>query len=299
VLLADPRTVSFAAGAHKEGRSTDELCGLVAAALKARSASWAERHMAVVAAAMRGRYRSMVSAMEQADLEPVVIEDLVKFGEDRGLRKGELRADRSALRRVLALRKLELSAEQEQQIKTCTDLPTLRRWLDQAIFAESAVEGCGASHRRAAGTTSPPESGPGRDQITSSSVEAVGTAAPSDRDRRSPPRRRAVAASTWSGRRFVRASTGDDVGAPHPRRQRRDGDPSNVGARRYCAHLPARPWARRSAASTLRPGRGRARAAPELTTRPAPHRSVALPRCGWFILPAMVWPPIQSFQRVS
>ena len=30
---------------------------------------------------MRGRYKSMVRAMEQASLEPVVIEDLVKFGE--------------------------------------------------------------------------------------------------------------------------------------------------------------------------------------------------------------------------
>lgn len=40
--------------------------------------------MAVVAAAMRKRYESMVTAMEQANLEPVIIEDLVKFGEDRG-----------------------------------------------------------------------------------------------------------------------------------------------------------------------------------------------------------------------
>jgi hypothetical protein len=78
----------------------------------------------------------------------VIIEDLVKFGEDRSLKKGlkrgekrgELRADRSTLRRVLALRKLELSAEQEQQIAACADLETLRRWLDQAIFAESAAE---------------------------------------------------------------------------------------------------------------------------------------------------------------
>jgi predicted transposase YdaD len=100
--------------------------------------------MAVVAAAMRGLYRSMVRAMEQANLEPVVIEDLVKLGEDRGLKKGLQRGrreeERSALRRVLALRKLGLSAQQEQQIDACADLATLRRWLDQAIFAESAAE---------------------------------------------------------------------------------------------------------------------------------------------------------------
>jgi hypothetical protein len=152
VLLADPRTTCFAAGAHKQGRSTDDLCAQVAAALKARNASWAERHMAVVAAAMRGRYRSMVTAMEQANLEPVVIEDLVKFGEDRGLKRGLKKGreqgleqgrreeERSTLRRVLAVRKLGLSGPQEQQIDACADLATLRRWLDQAILAESAAE---------------------------------------------------------------------------------------------------------------------------------------------------------------
>ena len=136
VLLAEPKTACFAAGAHKEGRSTAELCAEVAALLRARNASWPERHMAVVAAAMRGRYKAMVDAMEHASLEPVVIEDLVKFGEDRG-RQAE---ERGTLRRVLALRKLALTPEQERQIDACLDLATLRRWHDQAIFAASAAE---------------------------------------------------------------------------------------------------------------------------------------------------------------
>ncbi len=148
VLLADPRTACFAAGAHKEGRSTPALCAEVAVALLARNASWAERHMAVVAAAMRGRYKSMVKAMEDANLEPVVIEDLVKFGEDRGLKRGLKKGheqgrreeERETLRRVLALRKLSLRPEQEQQIAACTDLLTLRRWHDQAIFAQNSED---------------------------------------------------------------------------------------------------------------------------------------------------------------
>lgn len=140
MLLADPRTACFAAGADREGRTTAELCALVAAALRARNASWAERHMAVVAAAMRGRYKSMVKAMEDVNLEPVVIEDLVKIGEDRGMRKGRVAEERGTLRRVLALRKLPLNAEQKQQIDTCTNLKTLRRWHDQAIFAQNAAE---------------------------------------------------------------------------------------------------------------------------------------------------------------
>ena len=104
--------------------------------------------MAVVAAATRGRYESMVTAMERANLEPVVIEDLVHFGEDRGMergrregrREGRLEEERSTLRRVLALRKLALGAEGEAQIDACEDLETLQRWHDQAVLAGSAAE---------------------------------------------------------------------------------------------------------------------------------------------------------------
>jgi hypothetical protein len=136
LLLSDPRTACFAAGADPEGRSVDALCAEVAAALRARGASWPERHLAVVAAAMRGRYNEMVTAMEQASMEPVIIEDLVKFGEDRGA----WAEGRSALRHVLAIRKLPLSSEQEQLIDACTDLATLRRWLGQAVLATSTAE---------------------------------------------------------------------------------------------------------------------------------------------------------------
>ncbi len=135
-LLADAATACFAAGADAEGRSNDALCMEVAAALASRRASWPERHMAVVAAATRGRYESMVAAMERANLEPVVIEDLVKFGEDRG----RVAEQRSTLRRVLALRKLALGAEGEAQIDACEDLATLQRWHDQAVLAGSAAE---------------------------------------------------------------------------------------------------------------------------------------------------------------
>jgi hypothetical protein len=147
-LLSDPVTTCFAAGSDAEGRSNEALCAQVAATLRARGASWPERHMAVVAAAMRGRYESMVTAMEQANLEPVIIEDLVKFGEDRGYERGRLEgeergwleAERATLRRVLALRKLGLNADGEARIDACTDLATLQRWHDQAVLAASADE---------------------------------------------------------------------------------------------------------------------------------------------------------------
>jgi len=59
------------------------------------------------------------------------------------MEKGRLELARSALRRVLAVRKLVLSAEGERRIDACTDLATLSRWLEQAVLAASAAEALG------------------------------------------------------------------------------------------------------------------------------------------------------------
>jgi hypothetical protein len=74
--------------------------------------------MAVVAAAMRKRYESMVPAMEQANLEPVIIEDLVKFGEDRGRTKIYVRLFAQRLGRALTDRE---RATVEQHLQTLGD----------------------------------------------------------------------------------------------------------------------------------------------------------------------------------
>ena len=156
VLRATAARMSALAGSDAEGRTNEVLCAQVASALRSRGASWPERHMAVVAAAMRGQYESMVTAMDQANLEPVIIEDLVKFGEDRGYERGRLEGEergrlegeergrleerRGALRRVIALRKLGLKADGDARINACMDLATLQRWLDQAVLAATADE---------------------------------------------------------------------------------------------------------------------------------------------------------------
>ena len=50
---------------------------------------------------------------------------------------------RAALRRVLVRRELVLSAEDEARIDACTNLATLRHWLDEATVASSAAEALG------------------------------------------------------------------------------------------------------------------------------------------------------------
>lgn len=78
--------------------------------------------------------------------------DYVKLYED----KGRLDEARTALRSVLAQRKLAVSRDDMARIDACTDTALLRRWLNQAIVAESAgealqgarVEGTPARRRR-------------------------------------------------------------------------------------------------------------------------------------------------------
>ena len=62
---------------------------------------------------------------------------------DQGLLQGRLTEARAALRRVLVLRQLAPSRDDDARIEECTDLPTLERWLDQAVTAISASNALG------------------------------------------------------------------------------------------------------------------------------------------------------------
>ncbi len=87
-LLAQADTACFAPGADAGVWSDAELCQRAAARLAESGAGYYQLHMAVVAAATARRYEEMVKAMNDHNLEPVIIEDLVRFGEDRGLERG-------------------------------------------------------------------------------------------------------------------------------------------------------------------------------------------------------------------
>jgi hypothetical protein len=87
-LLADPDAVCFAPGADPEHLSDRELCTQVARALRDQGASWQRLLVSAVVAAAAGRYDAMIVAMQEVGLEPPIIEDLVRYGRDQGLREG-------------------------------------------------------------------------------------------------------------------------------------------------------------------------------------------------------------------
>ena len=69
-----------------------------------------------------------------------LIEKGMKQGIEQGIEQGRLAEARAALRRVLALRQLTLSRDDDARIEACTDLATLERWHDQAVTAASASD---------------------------------------------------------------------------------------------------------------------------------------------------------------
>jgi hypothetical protein len=151
LLLGSPLTTCFAPAASAEGRSDDELCSLVARALNEQGATNTQIYMAVVAAAAHGRYSAMVDAMQRADFEPVIIEDLVEFGIDqgyeRGMREGEQRglgkagdAARGQLVKLLQERGFVPTPEQAARISDEGSLARLLDWIARASQASDVGE---------------------------------------------------------------------------------------------------------------------------------------------------------------
>jgi hypothetical protein len=160
-LLSDPHAVCFAAGADPEQRSSAELCAQVARALRDQGATWQRLAVSAAVAAAAGRYDAMIEAMHEVGIEPPVIEDLVRFGREQGLREGQeiglregqeiglregqeqgLRQGRIATMReslleLLALRGLSPSAAQAARIEAESELERLREWFRRAARADS------------------------------------------------------------------------------------------------------------------------------------------------------------------
>jgi hypothetical protein len=147
LLLSNPRTACFAPGAHPGNLSADDLCRKAAAVLRAGGATWVELHMAVVAAMMQGRYESMAKALDEMNMEPIIIEDLVKFGEDRGfekgiekgIEKGRLEMAREMLLATLEIRGIVIDEAARTSILTEPSMDQLREWCRRAL-TESSVD---------------------------------------------------------------------------------------------------------------------------------------------------------------
>jgi len=88
LLLEDPLTACFAAGADPGTMTEEELCERVMRTLVENKASPRQVAMAFVVADMVGRYTMLSKAAKKIDAEPVILEDLYYLMHDKGIEKG-------------------------------------------------------------------------------------------------------------------------------------------------------------------------------------------------------------------
>jgi hypothetical protein len=78
------------------------------------------------------------------EASPQTKQQLIEQGLEQGLEQGQLAgqliATRDSLRQVLVHRQLTPSQDEDARIEACTDIATLKRWLDRAFTAASVSD---------------------------------------------------------------------------------------------------------------------------------------------------------------
>jgi hypothetical protein len=136
-LLTTPLTACFAPGADAGDWSAAELCARVARALRESNAGWHARQMACVVAAIRGRYKEMVKAMKQENIEQVLSIELIQILKDLEYEKARLRGLADGLLAAYEARFSAVPPEHRAAIEAIDDEATLRG-LFRVIAAGSA-----------------------------------------------------------------------------------------------------------------------------------------------------------------
>ena len=136
-LLADPITACFAAGARFPSEAAvEETCSRIAKSLARHRASNRERVMTLALATTAGRYHAMVSSMKRERVEPLFVEDFVRFGRD----EGQLEMARRALMVVLEARGFTVTDTDRARIEAELSAETLLEWQRRAVTAASVAE---------------------------------------------------------------------------------------------------------------------------------------------------------------
>ena len=74
--------------------------------------------------------------MQTSEYEKTFVERI----HDEGIAEGEAKGEAKALLMLLDKRRLTLSVEQRDRVRTCADAAQLDLWFDRAVTASSAAE---------------------------------------------------------------------------------------------------------------------------------------------------------------
>lgn len=93
--------------------------------------------------AARQRHLVQLLLAKHPELQQELANQWRKEGRSEGRKKGQVVEARTILRRVLARRGFELSADEEARIDACASLAMLEHWIDEAVVGSSAAEALG------------------------------------------------------------------------------------------------------------------------------------------------------------
>jgi len=98
---------------------------------------------------VRARQRHLVQILlaKDPELKLEVTQELRAEERKKARRRGRLDEARAILRRILARRGVELSADAEARIDACMTLATVEHWIDEAVVASSAAEVLGPARK--------------------------------------------------------------------------------------------------------------------------------------------------------
>jgi hypothetical protein len=87
--------------------------------------------------AARRRLETMMTTMEwKSDF----IEGFVQEGLQKGMLRGEVKAKSEDVLKIIDSRAINVTAEQREQVTSCTDIAQLDEWFDSALTAETAAD---------------------------------------------------------------------------------------------------------------------------------------------------------------
>ena len=90
--------------------------------------------------AARRRLETMMTTMEwKSDFIEGFVQEGLQQGMQQGLEKGEVKAKSEDVLKVIDSRAINLTAEQREQVTSCTDIAQLDEWFDSALTAETAA----------------------------------------------------------------------------------------------------------------------------------------------------------------
>ena len=83
----------------------------------------------------------MMTTMEwKSDFIEGFVQEGLQQGLQEGLQQGQVKAKAEVVLKIIDARGIDMTAEQREQVSSCTDIAQLDEWLDSALAAATAAD---------------------------------------------------------------------------------------------------------------------------------------------------------------